>query len=456
MWILTVRSPSNQPVEYFLKPGKNSLGRKPGSDILIDDEGASRVHAEIFCEGEMVVITDQESMNGTFVNRERITKPHTLQPGDQIRIGQHEANLSLRDDKDQPNLLSRLAATRPWTRELLLESVDQHAVLLYDVTNQLTRVLDLDTAVTEISKLMKVALGADTCDVILAKNFDGLGEYSLPVAVTRQAIEQRSIVVVPSLTPAAEQSQLSAPRESENRRSALCVPVFIDDEIVALIVVYKSDPGAREFDQHDVQMAVAISHQAGLTIQRVNLLKQARILEDWAITDSLTGLHNRRHLIDLGELEFQRARRYKHPLSIVMLDVDHFKQVNDTYGHDIGDQVLKTVARSCREQLRNIDLIGRYGGDEFVILLIETDLLAARGVAERVRLYVSGVPAETERGPLSATVSIGISALDPDTLNLDALLSQADKAMYSAKKAGRNKVKSSTPTLRKEESAKKS
>ena len=117
--------------------------------------------------------------------------------------------------------------------------------------------------------------------------------------------------------------------------------------------------------------------------------------------------------------------------------------------------VLKTVARSCREQLRNIDLIGRYGGDEFVILLIESNLEAARGVAERVRLHVAGVPAETDRGPLKVTVSIGISAIDKDTPNLDALLSQADKAMYSAKKAGRNKVKVSTLTVRKEEPPKK-
>lgn len=454
MWILTLRSPSNEPLEYILKPGKNTLGRKPGNDIEINDDGASRAHAEIYCESGMIVITDLDSTNGTFVNRERITKPRTLQPGDQIRIGQHEANLMLRDDKNPPNLSSRLAGTRPWTRELLLESVDQHAVLLYEVTNRLTTVLDLETAEKEISKLMKVALGADACEVVLANRFGQLKELGLSPSVTQQVIDQRSIVVVPGLSPEVDQAQ--NPPAAEKSPSALCLPVIIDDEIAALIIVYKSDPASREFDQHDVQMAVAISHQAALTIQRVNLLKKARILEEWAITDSLTGLHNRRHLIDLGELEFQRARRYQHPLSIVMLDVDRFKQVNDTYGHDIGDLVLKTVARSCREQLRNIDVIGRYGGDEFVILLIETNSEAARGVAERVRLHVSGVPSETDRGPISATVSIGISFLDADTPNLDALLSQADKAMYSAKKAGRNKVKVSTQVVRKEDLARKS
>lgn len=447
MWILTVRSPSNEPLDYILKPGNNTLGRKPDNDIVIDDESASRLHAEIYNETGMLVITDHESKNGTFVNRERITKPHTLQPGDQIRIGQHEANITLRDDKNQPDLLARFAGTRPWTRELLLESVDQHAVLLSEVTNQLTTVLDLETAEKEISKLMKVALGADSCEVVLANRFSQLKELGLPPSVTQEVIDQRSIVVVPAVKSEAGQHQ--GPGGGEKSPSALCLPVIIEDDIAALIIVYKSDPASREFDQHDVQMAVAISHQAALTIQRVNLLKQARILEEWAITDSLTGLHNRRHLLDLGELEFQRARRYQHPLSIVMLDVDRFKQVNDTYGHDIGDVVLKTVARSCREQLRNIDVIGRYGGDEFVILLIETNLEAARGVAERVRLHVAGVPAETDRGPMNVTISIGISAIDPDTPNLDALLSQADKAMYSAKKAGKNKVKVSTVAVRK-------
>lgn len=453
MWILTVRSPSNEPLEYILKPGKTTLGRKPNNDIVIDDESASRVHAEIYCELDTIIITDQESTNGTFVNRERITKPRTLVPGDQIRIGQHEANVALRDDKNRSDILSRFAVTRPWTRELLLESVDQHAVLLYEVTNQLTTVLDIETAVKEISKLMKVALGADACEVVLSNRFSQLKELGLPPEMTQQAIEQRSIVVVPAFPTQGETAH--GVQGGEKSPSVLCLPVIIGEETAALIIVYKSDPASREFDQHDIQMAVAISHQAALTIQRMNLLEQARILEEWAITDSLTGLHNRRHLLELCDLEFQRARRYQHPLAIVMLDVDRLKQVNDTYGHDIGDVVLKTVARSCREQLRNIDLIGRYGGDEFVILLIESNSEAARGVAERVRLHVAGVPAETDRGPLNVTVSIGISVIDKDTPNLDALLSQADKAMYSAKKAGGNKVKVSTLTVRREEPPKK-
>ena len=442
MWILTVRSPDNEPLEYVLRPGKNTLGRKPDNDIVVADDSASREHAEIYCQGDQIVITDLESTNGTYVNRERIVKPHVLQPGDQIRIGQHVVDLSDRNGKSRPDLVKSISGTRPLTRELLLESVDQHAILLYDVASRLTTVLDLETALKEISKMMRVALGAERCDVILADHFKQLDKLGFPVAIAQQAIDQRSVVIVPDLVAHDEQSPESS--EPQNIRSALCIPVMIGQEPAALIIVYKIGPSARDFDQHDVQLAVAIAHQAALTIQRVGLFEQARMLEEWAITDSLTGMNNRRRILTLCELEFQRSRRFNHPMSILMMDLDDFKAVNDTHGHNIGDQVLTTVAMRCREQLRNIDLIGRYGGDEFLVLLVETNLEAARIVAERIRSHVAEAPVDTDIGQLNITVSVGITTLEKDTSNLDALLNRADKAMYAAKKTGRNRVKGSS------------
>jgi diguanylate cyclase (GGDEF)-like protein len=442
MWILTVRSPDNEPLEYVLRPGKNTLGRKPDNDIVVADDSASREHAEIYCQGDQIVITDLESTNGTYVNRERIVKPHVLQPGDQIRIGQHVVDLSDRNGKSRPDLVKSISGTRPLTRELLLESVDQHAILLYDVASRLTTVLDLETALKEISKMMRVALGAERCDVILADHFKQLDKLGFPVAIAQQAIDQRSVVIVPDLVAHDKQSPKSS--EPQNIHSALCIPVMIGQEPAALIIVYKIDPSARDFDQHDVQLAVAIAHQAALTIQRVGLFEQARMLEEWAITDSLTGMNNRRRILTLCELEFQRSRRFNHPMSLLMMDLDDFKAVNDTHGHNIGDQVLTTIAMRCREQLRNIDLIGRYGGDEFLVLLVETDLDAARIVAERIRSHVAEAPVDTDIGKLKITISVGITSLEKDTPNLDALLNRADKAMYAAKKTGRNRVKGSS------------
>ena len=443
MLILTVRSPSNEPREYIVKPGKTTVGRKLDNDIVIADESASRLHAEIYCQADIAVIVDMGSRNGTFVNRERLTQPHALRPEDQIRIGQHVVSIAFRDDRTAADLIAALARTQPLTRELLLESVDQHAVLLYEVASRLNTILDLKTALQEVSNLMRVSMGAEKCEVVLADRFDQLAELGFPTSIAQQAIEQHSVVVTPDVSSQADQI-LGQSARLLGIRTMLCVPVMIGEEVAALIYVYKTDPASRPFDQHDVQLAVAISHQAALTIQRTHLLEKAQLLEQWAITDSLTGLHNRRHFLELAELEFHRARRYQHPLSAMMLDVDHFKRVNDTYSHALGDQVIQAVAALCRENLRDIDLMGRYGGDEFVALVPEVNLDDARKAAERLRKIIADAPIDTERGPLNITISIGVVALAPDYLDFASLLNQADAALYTAKNAGRNRVEASS------------
>jgi diguanylate cyclase (GGDEF)-like protein len=313
--------------------------------------------------------------------------------------------------------------------------------LLYEVANRLNTILDLDTALLEVSDLMRVAMGAAKCEVILAERFNQLPELGFPTSIAHQAIEQRSVIIIPDLATQTDPT-LGKSGMLLGIHSILCAPVLLEREIVALIYVYKTDPASRPFDQQDIQLAVAISHQAALTIQRAQLLNKARLLEQWAMTDSLTGLHNRRQIVMLAELEFQRARRYsnRHPLSTLMVDIDHFKSVNDTYGHAAGDQVLQAVATRCRRSLREIDLMGRYGGDEFVVLLIETDAAGARRVAERLRQSVAEAPIDTTRGPLNVTISVGVAIATESCPNWPTLLSMADEALYAGKKAGRNRV----------------
>lgn len=439
MWILTIRSPSQRPVVYKIKPGKNTLGRQLDNDVVISDESASRRHAEIYSEDEQLVLYDLQSTNGTFVNRERLVMPFVLRSGDQIRIGQQVASVTSRNKKSSSELISALTKTRPLTRDLLLASVDQHAVLLYEVSSRLNTILDLKTAIQEVSKLMRDSMGAEKCEVILAEAFNLLGELGFPMSIAQQAIDQRAVVIIPDLTaqtgPSPSRSALLL-----RIRSVLCVPVLIEGVVAALIYVYKTDPEARPFDENDVQLAVAISHLTALTIQRANLIKHSHFLEQSLNSDSLTGLHTRDHFIELAEGEFQRARRFQHDLTIMMLDIDQFKDVNDTYGHMVGDQVLHDLAVRFMQQVRVIDLIGRYGGDEFIFLLVEADAKDAFIVAERIRVHVAEEPVNTERGLLNMTVSLGIAALDIDCQDLTALVNRADNALYLAKKASRNRV----------------
>jgi len=204
-------------------------------------------------------------------------------------------------------------------------------------------------------------------------------------------------------------------------------------KIVAFYLIYKAI----------TEMGLERPHQLlfrNLKQSETALRNALEEVERLAITDSLTGLYNRRHLFELAGREFQRARRYQLPLSVIILDIDEFKRVNDTYGHAIGDQVLEEVAECCRKELREVDFIGRYGGDEFVALFPETGLSAACQVAERLRKRIAERVLDTRVGRITVTVSLGIAVLDSEHLTSETLLDRADQALYVAKQNGRNRV----------------
>ncbi len=164
----------------------------------------------------------------------------------------------------------------------------------------------------------------------------------------------------------------------------------------------------------------------------------ARLQED-AATDPLTGVANRRHLETIAATEISRAHRYGWPMTVMMLDLDHFKHVNDRYGHAAGDEVLQTVARVFQRQLRGHDLVARIGGEEFAILLPHSDILGAEVSARRLLQEVRDTAMEVLDGG-SVTVSIGIAALAEGETGIASLLSRADAALYRAKSAGRDRV----------------
>ncbi len=166
-------------------------------------------------------------------------------------------------------------------------------------------------------------------------------------------------------------------------------------------------------------------------------------LEALAGTDGLTGINNHRSLLKLSEREFEVAMRYQPPLSMMFFDIDHFKQINDTFGHAIGDEALKLTVETVCAKLRSADLIGRYGGDEFVILLPQTSALDALPLAERIHAGIADMRLDTNKGPLTLTISIGIAQSIHGTSEHDtveSLLLRADQALYAAKQAGRNRT----------------
>jgi diguanylate cyclase (GGDEF)-like protein len=135
-----------------------------------------------------------------------------------------------------------------------------------------------------------------------------------------------------------------------------------------------------------------------------------------------------------------RLRRHKRQLSAIMLDIDHFKLINDKFSHAIGDEVLRVLAERCRAHLRETDVLGRYGGEEFALILPETGVEESRQIAERLRSTISDVPIDTVKGPVEITISLGVTCTQDGTADLAVLLDRADSAMYEAKQLGRNRV----------------
>ncbi len=159
-----------------------------------------------------------------------------------------------------------------------------------------------------------------------------------------------------------------------------------------------------------------------------------------AVTDSLTGLHNRRYLDSHLQALFDRANSRGRPLSVLIADLDRFKTINDTRGHDVGDRVLKEFANRLRKSVRGMDLACRYGGEEFVVVMPDTDPETAQVVAERVRAETAGVPFDVDDGKIEVTVSVGVSSLRGRTDTVASIMKRADLALYEAKNGGRNRV----------------
>ena len=218
-------------------------------------------------------------------------------------------------------------------------------------------------------------------------------------------------------------------------RSELAVPLKTQSAVIGVLNMESDQLDA--FQPELVALLETLASQIAFAIENARLFAETRRL---AQTDALTLITSRGHLFELGRREVRRAQLYRHPLSVIMLDIDHFKQINDTHGHAQGDRVLQALAQCCLSQIRDIDIFGRLGGEEFVILLIETDLSGARNLAERIRESVARLTVPAAETFITITTSAGVVQFSDGDDDLDGLLGRADRALYAAKRGGRNRV----------------
>lgn len=262
--------------------------------------------------------------------------------------------------------------------------------------------------------------------------FDGLQVRMSEVPPLAQVEQQRAPIMAQS-SPADwwQRHQLTANSTS----TLLAVPLMGENRVLGALILF--DPGRAPVRGEVITMASTVANHLAVAIETAQRHEEAR---RQIVTDPLTRLFNRRFLDERLPLEWECARLSETALSLMILDLDHFKQVNDTYGHPTGDEILRQLARVIEQQTRTIDLRTRYGGEEFAIILPFTDSEAATSIAERLRQAVEQHPFRAGDLRLRLTVSVGIATTGPAIHNAEQLFQAADDALYTAKAWGRNRV----------------
>ncbi len=232
-----------------------------------------------------------------------------------------------------------------------------------------------------------------------------------------------------------EKKQAVYPFKTSETKTFLGIPIIQEDKVLGVLAVTSRDLDA--ISSHQVHLMTTTADQAAMLLTNARLHNE---VEKLAVTDGLTNLYNHKHFQERLNDEFQRMKRLPQTLSLMLIDLDHFKKINDNYGHPAGDMVLKNIASILKKTLRGIDIIARYGGEEFAAVLMGSGKSGAKKMAERLRTSVMNKPFLIDNNQITITLSIGLATYPHDAETKEDLIEKADQALYSAKGNGRNQV----------------
>jgi len=481
---------------YEIKKESALIGRGEENDLEITDASVSRKHARVFKNGKDYFIKDLRSQNGTWVDG------NIINPGEKVRVGKGET-VSLGNvilclgrkcaDGSIPNQyaidLSRSlgGVESDSSPGDTLMTNRRKLQQIHEITTVLIQSLDIREVFAKIvDSLFLYFKRIDAGAILLVDERTGKlkkaiskvrdrvknDRFHFSSSVVKKAIEESKAIMIAN-TNLEKDVPLSKSLEVNRIISAMCVPLITKTATMGVIYVHSSST-PQGFHKEDLFFITSLGNPAAMAIENAMLhekskrseeaLKKARDelnlkvkertaelteanrkLNELTITDSLTGLFNHRYLMKALEGEFLRSVRYKRSLALLLVDIDHFKKVNDSRGHPCGDMVLRETAALFKAELRRSDVIARYGGDEIAVLLPEADDAMALEVAEKLRLKLQENPFQWDQKSFSITCSAGVASIAGRSLqDWNQLLDNADKALYRAKESGRNTVRTFT------------
>ncbi len=358
------------------------------------------------------------------------------------------------------------ALERIWAQEQLSVMAERRAIL-YDATQTISASLDLEQLYESIYKAVKKVM---PCDDFIFSSYDEMTNeivalyvieyphnrvhpprYFADHGLAGDIIQNGKPQLLNSIDEMdASGIQFEVTGTADKTQSILAIPMMLQGKVKGMISAQSYQ--AYAYTKDDQNLLEMLAAHAAVAIENAHLFAEMQQMAD---NDPLTQLLlNRRKFYELAEREFARIQRYPEPLSVIMFDVDHFKGFNDQFGHKVGDMMLRTIAEKCRNCVRDVDFVGRHGGEEFILMLPATGLNAAVEVAERLRQQVEHADlkdlyqffemmtgTQHSRESMKTTISIGVAEVDDSCTSIDILVDHADRAMYLAKNEGRNRVK---------------
>jgi diguanylate cyclase (GGDEF)-like protein len=365
-----------------------------------------------------------------------------------IKAEEIDAQRSLLQAQEQLSLQQALEKSH-----LELEQRVNQLTLLYDVARSLTSTLELPELLSRVSTIVATRLHFRRFSLMLVQ--DGILEVKvcLPPSSERRvrfavgegacgrAAQTLKSVYLPDLS---HDPTFVAGERADPSGSLLSVPIVHQGKLLGVLNFERPETAA--FGPEDIDLLSAVADQAAMAVQNAKLHEETVAL---SITDALTGVPNRRHLFARMEMEVARGQRFGTPVSFVMVDIDHFKKLNDAAGHRAGDVTLREVADLLKSHIRKVDTVARYGGEEFAFILPQSTKAEALEVAEKLRRAVEQFPFTYGKSQPGGriTLSLGVSSFPSDSKGMEELIDSADSALYASKRGGRNLVTAYAPGM---------